>query len=216
MSGLFIFHRDLRIIDNLALNELSTITKDIIPIFIFNPKQISPQKNKYFNHNSVQFMIESLKNLKKYTKKSLQFFYGDPKKVLSSILKNNNISNIAFNLDYTPFSKERDKIYHSIAKKYNVNVITSQDYTLVDIEKIREKAYVVFNPYYKKVIDTLKSQKRPKKTSIQFSLKKLLSSYSYSYKKLDSLYEKNENVLVKGERKEALTILKNIDRKSVV
>lgn len=212
MPDLFIFHRDLRIIDNLALNELSKISKDIIPIFIFNPKQISPQQNKYFNHNSVQFMIQSLKNLKKYTKNTLQFFYGDPKKVLSSILRNNNISTIAFNSDYTPFAKKRDKTYQSISKKYNVNIITSQDYTLLDIEKIREKAYVVFNPYYKKVIDSLRSQKKPKKISIRFSNKKLLSSYSYSYKKLDSLYEKNENVLVKGNRKEALTILKNIRR----
>jgi hypothetical protein len=33
---------------------------NIIPIFIFSPEQISPNKNKYFSNNSVQFMINSL------------------------------------------------------------------------------------------------------------------------------------------------------------
>jgi deoxyribodipyrimidine photo-lyase len=208
MSSIFIFHRDLRIIDNLALNKLSTISKNIIPIFIFNPKQISSKENKYFNDNSVQFMIESLKNLKKFTKGKLQFFYGDPKKVLNSIVKNNDISTIAFNSDYTPFSKQRDKGYYSVAKKYNIEVITEQDYTLVDMETIRDRHYSVFNPYYKKV---LKSDiENPSRSIIHFSNKKLKGISSYLFNNIDSLYNKNNNVLVHGNRKDALIILKNI------
>ncbi len=208
MPDLFIFHRDLRIQDNLGLNELSKLSKEIIPIFIFNPQQISPKNNKYFNNNSVQFMIQSLKDLKKYTKNKLQFFYGEPKKVLNSILKNNNISNISYNSDYTPFAKKRDKIYKSVAKKYGINVITSEDYTLVNIEKIREKAYLVFNPYYQKVLKN--KIPNPSTLTIHLSNKKLKSSYSFN--KLDSLYKENNNVLVQGKRKQALDILKNIRR----
>ena len=210
MTSLFIFHRDLRINDNLALNELSKISKHIIPIFIFNPIQISPEKNKYFNDNSVQFMIQALKNLKKMTKGKLQIFYGDPKKVLSSILKNNDIDAIAYNSDYTPFAKKRNKSYKSIAKKYNNKVITSQDYTLLDMEIIRDKAYSVFNPYYKKVLKN--KIPNPTKSIIHFSNKKLRGISSYTFNKLDSLYKENKDVLVKGDRKQALTILKNIRR----
>jgi len=208
MSSLFIFHRDFRIQDNLALNALSNISKSITPIFIFNPAQISPKQNKYFNNNSVQFMIQALKNLKKIAKGKLQFFYGDPKKILNSILKHNDISTIAFNTDYTPFAKKRDKAYHSIAKKYNTQVITAQDYTLVDMETIRDKAYSVFNPYYQKV---LKSKiPNPSKGSIHFSAKKLKGVSPFS--KIDSLYKENDEVLVQGNRKQALNILKHIRR----
>lgn len=209
MVDLFIFHRDLRTYDNLALNELS-YSKNIIPIFIFNPKQISPKQNKYFNNNSVQFMIQALEKLKKMTKNKLKILYGNPKQVLSSILKNNTISTIAFNTDYTPFAKKRDKIYISLANKHNVEVITKQDYTLVDMEEIRDKHYSVFNPYYKKVLSS--NIPKPVKKSISFSSSKLKGISKYSFNKLHSLYKPNKHVLVKGDRKQALNILKNIRR----
>jgi len=60
--ALFIFHRDLRYEDNITLNKLidnENIDK-IIPIFNFDPIQILPENNKYFSHNCVQFMCESL------------------------------------------------------------------------------------------------------------------------------------------------------------
>lgn len=61
--NLFLFHRDLRLIDNTALIKQLVSFKKITPIFIFPPIQIDPKLNKYFSHNSVQFMIESLREL---------------------------------------------------------------------------------------------------------------------------------------------------------
>jgi deoxyribodipyrimidine photolyase len=55
--NIFIFHRDLRLIDNTSLIKQLKIYKKITPIFIFPPAQINPKINKYFSHNSVQFMI---------------------------------------------------------------------------------------------------------------------------------------------------------------
>lgn len=56
--NIFVFHRDLRLIDNTSLiSQLKSIGESIVPIFIFPPEQINPQNNKYFSHNSVQFMI---------------------------------------------------------------------------------------------------------------------------------------------------------------
>ena len=51
MTHIFLFHRDLRIIDNTALiHQFKQINKSdtIQPIFIFTPEQIEPNKNKYF------------------------------------------------------------------------------------------------------------------------------------------------------------------------
>ena len=67
--NIFIFHRDLRLYDNTTLIEMVTKENNALPIFIFPPEQIEPSKNKYFSNNSVQFMIESLKELNKQLKK---------------------------------------------------------------------------------------------------------------------------------------------------
>ena len=41
---------------------------EITPIFVFPPEQIDPKINKYFSNNLVQFMIQSLKELKNLTR----------------------------------------------------------------------------------------------------------------------------------------------------
>lgn len=61
-NGLFIFRRDLRIVDNNGLNFLSELCNNIYTIFIFTPEQVG-SGNKYKSDNSVQFMIKSLEDL---------------------------------------------------------------------------------------------------------------------------------------------------------
>ena len=91
MSNIFIFHRDLRLVDNTTLIHQSLETKEhIIPIFIFTPEQIDKTKNKYFSNNSVQFMMESLLELSnQITKKggSLYFFKGDTINMLKKFIR---------------------------------------------------------------------------------------------------------------------------------
>ena len=81
-----------------------TNLENIIPIFIFTPEQIT-DKNKFKSDNAIQFMIESLKDLdqdlKKYNSK-LHIFQGENIKVLNKIIKEKDIDNIIFNMDYTP------------------------------------------------------------------------------------------------------------------
>ena len=110
MVNIFIFHRDFRLYDNSSLiSQIKKTNEAIIPIFIFDPIQIDKNKNKYFSNNSVQFMIESLKDLQKQIQKydgQLYFFYGKTIDVLKEIHDKINISSIAFNFDYTPFAKK--------------------------------------------------------------------------------------------------------------
>ena len=61
--NLFIFRRDLRLFDNKGLDYLYKKGKKIIPLFIFDTKQICKKNNKYFLDHSVQFMHESLHDL---------------------------------------------------------------------------------------------------------------------------------------------------------
>ena len=83
-NGLFIFRRDLRIVDNNGLNFLSTLCNNIYTIFIFTPEQVG-SGNKYKSDNAVQFMIESLENLSSEIRKQgghLHTFYGSNNSVI--------------------------------------------------------------------------------------------------------------------------------------
>jgi len=88
-TSIFIFTRDLRLNDNLPLIEALKENKYVLPIFIFNPNQIT-DKNTYKSNNSVQFMIECLEELDKELKQKgsrLFFFYGETYDVLKKIIK---------------------------------------------------------------------------------------------------------------------------------
>ena len=53
-------------------------------------------------------MIESLKELKD-SLGELNIFYGDYKKVIENLIKNNKIKSIYTNADYTPYAIKRDE-----------------------------------------------------------------------------------------------------------
>ena len=109
--SIFIFRRDLRLRDNKGLDFAIKNYENILPIFIFTPEQIN-NKNKYKSNNAIQFMCESLKelddNLQEISSK-LHIFNGDNIKILKNIIKTVNVSNIIFNMDYTPYAIKRDK-----------------------------------------------------------------------------------------------------------
>ena len=99
-NGLFIFRRDLRIVDNNGLNFLSELCKNIYTIFIFTPEQVG-SGNKYKSDNAVQFMIQSLEDLASEIKKEgghLYTFYGKNNKVIADCIKAWDINVVAFNL----------------------------------------------------------------------------------------------------------------------
>ena len=81
--NVFIFRRDLRVENNNALNKLSNLypSTPILPIFILNPNQLSPSKNKYFGSNSAQFLKECLLDLSFMN----YYYHSDDTVVLSKI-----------------------------------------------------------------------------------------------------------------------------------
>jgi deoxyribodipyrimidine photo-lyase len=111
MTSIFIFRRDFRLSDNIGFINCIKKSKEVLPIFIFNPKQIEPKENEYFSNNCVQFMIESLEylndDLKKYGS-HLHYFHGHDIDILDEIKKKLDFENIYYNEDYTPFAIKRD------------------------------------------------------------------------------------------------------------
>lgn len=221
--NVFIFRRDLRVQDNTALLQLLDHSKahklKVLPIFIFNSKQIEPTKNPYFSNNAVQFMIESLKDLKISLYDSLIFFHGDDEAIIKHLLNHFRIDTIAFNKDHTPFAKSRDEALITFCVKNGINTIATHDYTLFEEKPMTASSgtpYSVFTPFYRACLANI--NKVPK--AVLISNYKNLLYYSplpktlNTIKNIDPYHTPNPNIKLHGTREDALKILARIKNHS--
>ena len=210
-KSIFIFRRDLRLTDNSGLIEALENSKNVIPIFIFTPEQID--KNSYKSDNAIQFMIESLTELENKIKKKkgqLYYFYGKQDKIISKITKNNNIDAVYFNKDWTPYAIKRDEKIKKLCIKKDIDCVQVEDYTLLPINKLlnqNEEVYKVYGAFYRNA----KNFKVPKPKKIKnFNFNKIKTSDNIQLNYIDKFYQKNDDILVRGGRKNAQKILKTI------
>jgi deoxyribodipyrimidine photo-lyase len=205
--NIFIFRRDFRINDNLALNSLikDCGNKSIYPIFIFNPAQIYPNNNPYFSNNCVQFMIESLDDLDKNI--HVNYYEGVDIDILTKLSNKYKIKSIAYNKDYSPFAIKRDSIIDEWASKNGILIITEEDYTLYNmgtIQNNQNKPYQVFTPFYKKSL-SLKVNDVHKLAVKSIDIIKHIKKFDkHKY------YTANDDLAVRGGRDKALIRLKNV------
>jgi len=211
---IFLFRRDFRIHDNLALNRLVAEcgNKGVYPMFIFNPVQIYAKNNPYFSNNCVQFMIESLDELD--THFHVNYYEADGKEgvrgdigVLKGLSKKYKIKTIAYNKDYSPFAIKRDRIIEEWAKDADIRIITEEDYTLYPIGTIlnnKDDPYQVFTPFYKKSLSFKVPVPEPLEVKSINVVKNIKRFDKHKY------YVANPDLAVRGGRALALTRFKKI------
>lgn len=221
--GIFLFRRDLRIQDNLGLNELMRKIDILIPIFVLDKYQIKKSKHNahYFSNNAVQFMCESLVDLNKDLDSKLRLFYGNPDKVISKLI--NWVLNkykvepsdvfFGYNCDYSKYSIKRDEKIDKIILKKNINLIKrNDDYTLIPFEKMIKtdgNAFKQYGAFHKNAIKH--KVNKPLKTSfkgVKINEKKISSEYDI--KKLEKFYKVNENLAQNGGRTNGKNKLKQL------
>ncbi len=212
MTSVFIFRRDFRLIDNTSLQLLLKENNKILPVFIFNKKQIDKNTNKYYSENCVEFMFQSLQDLS--SEIPLNFYYttDDDITILKELKKKFHITTVAFNKDYTPFAIKRDKVIIDWCNENNISPITHEDYTLLNmgtVLKDDKSPYVKFTPFYKKTITYKPSVVISNPYSPSIFIKDPNSKPLSYYKNLFKVKE-NPNLNVKGGRTNALPILKKI------
>ena len=211
MKTLFIFRRDLRTYDNTSLNIVKNKypKSEILPIFIFNKKQINENENKYYSKNAAQFLFESLEELD-----FMNYYYTDNEiSILDELYKKFNFDVISYNKDYTPYAKKRDNDINLWATNKKIEIIAAEDYTLHnmgEITKDNKEPYLKFTPFYKKSI-----LKKPRSliTNKTFNFIKddKSLSLSLSLSSLNSIRPTaNKFILVNGGRKNALIILEKL------
>lgn len=129
--GIHVFRRDLRLEDNTALNALAQVVDEVLPVFIFDERQI--EEHPYRSGPGLQMLCESLVDLDTALQQKgavLHVRVGIAEEVLETLIKEVQPSALSYNKDYTPFAQMRDSAIDAVCKKYEVSVIAEHDVTL--------------------------------------------------------------------------------------
>lgn len=224
MAAVMLFHRDLRIIDHNALQQAKEYGK-VLPLFVFTPEQVST-KNVLRSTNSIQFMIQSLKELEEEISKQggkLYLGYGKTLDILKQIHKTTSFTALVETADYTPYAKLRTKELSDWCAKEGVEYKAVDDSYLLPPGTIKTgsgKTFQKFTPFYEaarrkeipaakaagKIPFTLlhkqgKGTRKVRRASWETTLEEMAAKF---------ISFENKELAVKGGRKEGLELIRSI------
>ena len=204
-KSIFLFHRDLRLEDNIGLIESLQNSKEVIPCFIYDSNLIKKLTDAKFRWN---FLNESLLDLDKELQKKgsrLQILEGIPEKNLEKIIKKHKIKSIFSNTDFSSYSQKRDERIFQVCKKNQISFHSTLDFLLHnpnDIKTNEDSPYTIYSFFYKKA----------KIFPVRKSVKNSNENYSKEIISNNSIKElKIWDSEIKGGRKEGLRILKKLN-----
>jgi deoxyribodipyrimidine photo-lyase len=225
---IFLFHRDLRLEDNIPLQQALDYAKEhntqVLPVFVFTPAQVG-KSAIVKSVASVACLIQSVEELhevltSKY-KSGLCIMYDDTIKALEKIRKVYTILSIFETKDYTPFAKKREENIEKFCKKQDIHY-EPIDYLFLyapgSILNGSGKPYQKFTPFY----NASKKFKVPKPEG--FVKGEFMKSSEISKLSDLSVAEMKNKILTKSEynyiknrqqiggRKEGLQLLKSIPK----
>jgi len=153
---MFVFRRDFRIFDNVGLMKACQESEVVVPVFIFDERQCLVEKNPYFSHASVEFMVESLELLDKQLQEvgsRLFYYFGAYPDIFTQVLSEVKPDAVYVNEDYTPFSIKRDQEIKALCLSKGIAFHSCNDIMLVEkgkIVKADKTFYTDYTPYYVK------------------------------------------------------------------
>lgn len=220
MTSLFLFHRDLRLVDNTALEQALRDSDKVILAFIFPPEQIDSNHNAYFSHAAVQFMCESLTELYKESGGKLHFFKGENVATLQHIKSHINFTRLYQNEDYSVYARKRDAAIRQWCQVAGVEYHTAEDYGLFPLQEGllppndssgKLRPYTVLAQFYKRYLKELEVRK-PNNAKQNLALVATKIPGELSVKDLPRFYQANPKIAERGGRKEGLRIMGSLKR----
>ncbi|MDB2599514.1 DNA photolyase family protein, partial [Flavobacteriaceae bacterium] len=150
----FWFRRDLRLDDNIGLNEALNNNSNVIPLFIFD-ENITNELEK--NDPRINFIYNQLESINKcleskYNSRIL-ILKGKPLDVIKKLAAEYNIGSFFLNHDYEPYAIARDKKIIDFLSKKNIQFSSYKDQVIFEKDEITKDdktPYVVYTPYMKK------------------------------------------------------------------
>jgi len=147
---LFWFRRDLRIEDNMALYYALTQQQQVLPLFIFDTHILSQLSQ---DDSRVTFIYKTLQQLKRriiQQGSDILILYGKPEEIIPKVIIEYSIRSIYSNIDFEPYSIQRDEQIKSFCLSAGVAFNTYVDHLLMPPDAILKAdgaPYTVFTPY---------------------------------------------------------------------
>jgi len=154
MSDLIIFwhRRDLRLHDNMGLQQAYQRSSQLIGIFCFDPElltanDVAPARVKY--------LLQCLADLQQSycnVGGELWFFYGDPITTIGDLAETLNAQAVFWNRDIEPYAQRRDRAIQSALQDKGITVETFWDQLLHapgEIVTQQQTPYHVYTPFWK-------------------------------------------------------------------
>lgn len=160
MVTVFLFHRDLRLIDHYGLEKAASLGNPVLPLFVFTPVQVSDD-NKLKSLNSIQFMCESLADLEGAIVDDggrMVFGYGETVDILKSLHRCCGFTALVETADYTPYARRRTAELTELCAELGVTYHTVHDSYLAEpgtAVNRSGKTFQKFTPFY----DTVKTRR---------------------------------------------------------
>lgn len=150
----FWFRRDLRLDDNIGLNEALNNNSNVIPLFIFD-ENITNELEK--NDPRINFIYNQLESINKCLESKynsrLLVLKGKPLDVIKKLAAEYNIGSFFLNHDYEPYAIARDKEINDFLSTKNIQFSSFKDQVIFEKDEITKddkSPYVVYTPYMKK------------------------------------------------------------------
>ena len=158
--AIFWFRRDLRLHDNAGLYHALKSGLKVLPLFIFDKNILDKLEDKddarvTFIHQQLERMNKELKVFKS----SLLVSYGNPDEIWEQLVKDYDVKEVYINHDYEPYAKERDGHLQKFFNTKSIEFKTYKDHSILEKGEVLKddgKPYVVFTPYKRRYLDTLK------------------------------------------------------------
>lgn len=181
MSGnsLLLFHRDLRLHDNLALNTALLQSRHVIPCVILDKTLLDS-----IGHDlpRVQYWLSALQALDTALREhgsQLHVVYGKPVDAISQLLQAFNPEAVFWHRDASPYAIRRDEQLSAHCEKHHIHCHAVDDITLHPPEKTLKAdgtPYTVFTPFFRRAF--LLPVPKPHTASLENLLQKITEETS--------------------------------------
>lgn len=151
--NIFWFRRDLRLIDNTALNAALKQEKPVLCLFIFDENILKELPADDARVTFIHQELEKINHNLSDHKSSLLIRSGEPEKVWSELIKDHDIEAVFTNKDYEPYARRRDGTIRDLLKEHNIEFRRFKDQVIFEEKEILKddgEPYTVYTPYKNK------------------------------------------------------------------
>lgn len=162
------FRRDLRLVDNKALDSALSAGLPVLPVFIFDT-DITDDLDR--DDARISFIYKVLSGINEQLRKtggSVYILKGKADKIWEKLIASFDINAVYINKDYEPYSIKRDNKVEELLRKNGIKLFSFRDQVIFEeseTAKQDNKPYTVFTPYKNRWLKQL--QEDPSRISVR-------------------------------------------------